>query len=131
MADVNLLFFESDSALSIKSLNSLDSSNALKLFVAVPLESLHPKGINGLDQLSVGFSLQRGMSGMSAGGQRPGGQSMSGSSGSGGRGGRGGGGGGGRGGGSSGSQGGGRPQGMSGGGGGPIAFWYVTTLSKR
>jgi len=104
-----------------KSSISIDSTNTLKLFVAVPLETLHPKGINGLQKFSVGFSLQRGMSGMSTRGQRSGGQSMAGRSG----------GGGGRGAGAGGSQGGGMPQGVGSGGGGTIAFWYVTTLSKR
>lgn len=111
---------------------SIDSTKALKLFVAVPLENLHPKGINGLDKLSVGFTIQRGMSGRSRGGQAGGQRMTGGSGGGGGRGGRGGrgGGGGGRGG-SGGSMGGGQmTSGMSQ-GGGPIAFWYTTTLSKR
>lgn len=114
----------SDSS-SFKSGVTMDSIGMLNLHVAVPLDALHPKGLEGLDRLSIGFSMRGKMRtpGM-AGQQRTGG--------SGGRSGGGGRGGGGRGGGRGGGMGGGMPsQGMGSGGPSTISFWYITTLVKK
>ena len=107
---------------------ALDSMNFLSMIIGVPFKLLHPLGIEGVNELTVGF-------GVPMGGRRSGGQMMSGdqrqSMRSGGGGGRGGGGGGGsRGGGGGQMGGGGAPGGMS--SAGPVLekFWYRTTIQK-
>jgi len=102
---------------------SMDSTNTLFLHVGVPLHEIHPGGLDGLDRLSVGFSMQGRMRAPGMSGQRWGGQQMSGgrSGGGGGRGGRGGG-----------SMGGGMSgQNMGAGGPSVISFWFVTTMAKN
>ncbi len=97
---------------TFKSGTSLDSGNTLKLHVGIPLTSLHPLGLNGLDRLSVGFSVPGGMAGPGQGG----GQMMDAGGGSGGT-----------------AMGGGQMPGMTMGGPGSVgtSFWYVTTLAKQ
>ncbi|MCK5820623.1 MAG: hypothetical protein KAH17_02010 [Bacteroidales bacterium] len=107
---------------------SMDSTNTLFLHVGVPLVILHPQGLEGLDRLSVGFSVQGRMRTPGMSGQRQGGQQMSGGRSGGGRGGSGGrGGGGGRG----GSMGGVQGQGMGAAGPSSISFWFVTALARK
>lgn len=108
----------------------MDSTNTLFLHVGVPLEALHPKGLDGLDRLSVGFSMQGRMRTPGMSGQRQGGQQMSAGR-SGGGGGRGGSGGRGGGGGRGGSMGGMQGQGMGAAGPSSISFWFVTTLARK
>lgn len=114
----------SDSS-SFKSGITMDSTNMLILQVAVPLEAIHPNGLDGLGRISIGFLMQgpRRTQGMANQQQiGGGGRSSGGGRGGGGRG------GGGR---SGGSMGGGMSQGMGSGGGAPIAFWYLTSLAKE
>ena len=111
---------------------AMDSLNYVSLLIGVPMKLIHPQGIDGLNELCVGFGIPMagGRPGNMAGSQRQ--QSM-GSGGGGGRSGGGGGrgGGGGSRGGGGGQMGGGAPQGgMSSSGPALEKFWYSTTIRK-
>ncbi len=86
---------------------AMDSLNYVSLLIGVPMKLIHPQGIDGLNELCVGFGVP--MIGGRSGGMAPGsGQQSMGSSGGGGRSGGGGGGRSGGGGGRGGSRGGGQ-----------------------
>ncbi len=111
---------------------AMDSLNYVSLLIGVPMKMIHPLGIDGLNELTVGFGIP--MAGGRAGGAGMGGQQSMGSGGGGGRsggggGGRGGGGGGSRGGGGS-QMGGGAPMGGSSSGPTLEKFWYQTVITK-
>ncbi len=113
---------------------AMDSSNYVSLLIGVPMKMIHPRGIDGLNELTVGFGIPvaGGRAGGSAGAS---GQQSMGSGGGGGRsgggGGRGGGGGGSRGGGG-GQMGGGAPMGASSSAGPAMEkFWYKTLIKGR